>query len=120
MASITKRAGKWTVTARLPETFKGPYKSRSISNTFKSKRDAQVWIDATESAMRLGTWKDPRLDPKPGTSKGYFDRPFRDAITDYRDQVTPRKKGAAQESDMVILPVLTGFSVRIHAAIFSF
>lgn len=112
MASITKRAGKWTVTARLPDTFKGPCKSRSISNTFKNKRDAQVWIDATESAMRLGTWKDPRLDPKPGTSKGYFDRPFRDAITDYRDKVTPRKKGAAQESDMLNMFAREDFAAK--------
>lgn len=101
MASITKRAGKWTVTARLPDAFKGPCKSRSISNTFKSKRDAQVWIDATESAMRLGTWKDPRLDPKPGTSKGYLDRPFKNALEDYRDKITPEKKGAEQEVAML-------------------
>lgn len=101
MASITKRAGKWTVTARLPDNFKGPCKSRSISNTFKSKRDAQVWIDATESAMRLGTWKDPRLDPKPGTSKGYLDRPIKDALEDYRDKITPEKKGASQEVAML-------------------
>lgn len=101
MASITKRAGKWTVTARLPDSFTGPCKSRSISNTFKSKRDAQVWIDATESAMRLGTWKDPRLEPKPGTSKGYLDRPFKDALEDYRDKITPEKKGAGQEVAML-------------------
>ncbi|WP_340161829.1 site-specific integrase [uncultured Hoeflea sp.] len=101
MASISKRAGKWTVTARLPDGFTGPYKSPSISATFKSKRDAQIWTDATESAMRLGTWKDPRLDPKPGTSKGYLDRPFRDAIVDYTRLVTPEKKGAKQESSMM-------------------
>ncbi|KQY10818.1 integrase [Rhizobium sp. Root73] len=101
MASITKRAGKWTVTARLPDSFTGPCKSRSISNTFKSKRDAQLWIDATESAMRLGKWKDPRLDPKPGSSKGYLDRPFKDALDDYRDKITPEKKGADQEVAML-------------------
>jgi len=92
MASITKRAGKWTVTARLPDTFKGPCKSRSISNTFKSKRDAQVWIDATESAMRLGIWKDPRLDPKPGTLRGYLDRPFKDASMITVIRSLPRKR----------------------------
>lgn len=101
MASITKRAGKWTVTARLPDTFKGPCKSRSISNTFKSKRDAQLWIDATESAMRLGTWKDPRLDPKPGTSKGYLDRQIKDVFGEYRNKITPEKKGASQEVAMI-------------------
>lgn len=110
MASITKRAGKWTVTARLPDSFTGPCKSRSISNTFKSKRDAQVWIDATESAMRLGTWKDPRLDPKPGTSKGYLDRPFKDALEDYRDKVTPEKKGASQEVAMLDMLARENFS----------
>lgn len=112
MASITKRAGKWTVTARLPDHFKGPFKSRSISNTFKSKRDAQVWIDATESAMRLGTWKDPRLEPKPGTSKGYLHRPFKDAILDYRDKVTPEKKGAVQEVAMLNMLAREEFSSK--------
>lgn len=112
MASISKRAGKWTVTARLPDGFKGPYKSRSISNTFKSKRDAQVWTDATESAMRLGTWKDPRLDPKPGTSKGYLDRPFKDAIADYMKLVTPEKKGAKQESAMLNMFCRESFSAK--------
>lgn len=49
----------------------------------------------------VGTWKDPRLDPKPGTSKGYLDRPFKDALEDYRDKVTPEKKGAEQEVAML-------------------
>ena len=101
MASLSKRAGKWTATARLPDTFKGPCKSRSISNTFKSKRDAQVWIDATESAMRLGTWTDPRLDPKRGASKGYLDRPLKDALEGYRDKVSPLKKGEDREVYML-------------------
>ncbi len=112
MASISKRAGKWTVTARLPDSFTGPCKSRSISNTFKSKRDAQVWIDATESAMRLGTWKDPRLDPKPGTSKGYLDRSYKDAIEDYRDKVTPEKKGATQEVAMLNMLAREDFATK--------
>ncbi len=106
MASITKRAGKWTVTARLPEGYKGPRKSRSISNTFKSKRAAQTWIDATESAMRLGTWTDPRLEktagePKPQATSVYLDRPLKRALEEYRDKVTPEKKGEAQEVTML-------------------
>jgi integrase len=51
--------------------------------------------------MRLGTWRDPRLDPKPGTSKGYLDRPFKEALEDYRDKITPEKKGAEQEVAML-------------------
>lgn len=101
MASLTKRNGKWTVTARVPDSFQGPCYKRSISNNFKSKRDAQLWIDATESAMRLGTWKDPRLEPKPGASKGYLDRPFKDALEDYRDKVSPEKKGHDREVYML-------------------
>lgn len=103
MASLSRRAGKWTATARLPDAFTGPCASRSISSTFKSKRDAQIWIDATESAMRLGTWRDPRLAPKPGTSRGYLDRPLRDALDDYRIKVTPEKKGSAQEVAMLVM-----------------
>jgi len=112
MASITKRAGKWTVTARLPETFKGPCKSRSISNTFRSKRDAQVWIDATESAMRLGTWKDPRLETREHKSTGYLDRPFKEALADYRDKITPEKKGEAQEVAMLNMLSLSDFAAK--------
>lgn len=112
MASLVKRGGKWTATARLPDTYNGPCKSRSISSTFKSKRDAQVWIDSTESAMRLGTWKDPRLEPKPGTSKGYLDRPFKEAIEDYRRSVTPKKKGADQEVAMLNMLARQSFAAK--------
>ncbi len=101
MASLTKRGRKWTATARLLDTFQGPCHSRSITNTFTSKRDAQLWIEATESAMRLGTWKDPRLTPKPGSSRGYLDRPFKDALEDYRDKVSPEKKGHNREFYML-------------------
>jgi integrase len=51
--------------------------------------------------MRLGTWKDPRLEPKPGASKGYLDRPFKDALEDYRDKVSPEKNGHDREVYML-------------------
>lgn len=112
MASLVKRGGKWTATARLPDSYNGPCQSRSISSTFKSKRDAQVWIDSTESAMRLGTWKDPRLEPKPGTSKGYLDRPFKESLNDYRDKVTPEKKGADREVAMLNMMAREAFASK--------
>nr|WP_316654109.1 site-specific integrase [uncultured Gellertiella sp.] len=112
MASLVKRGSKWTATARLPDAFNGPCKSRSISATFKSKRDATLWKDATESAMRLGTWKDPRLEPKPGSSKGYLERPFKEVLEDYRDLVTPEKMGAAQEVAMLNMLARMDFALK--------
>ncbi|QHW24733.1 site-specific integrase [Rhizobium leguminosarum bv. viciae 248] len=117
MASITKRAGKWTVTARVPENFRGPCKARSISNTFKSKRAAQTWIDATESAMRLGTWSDPRLEkvagePKPPVTNAYLDQPFKKALGEYRDKVTPEKKGEPQEIAMLNMLARQPFAIK--------
>lgn len=112
MASLTKRGGRWTATARLPDTFTGPYKARSISNSFKSKRDAKLWIDATESAMRLGTWKDPRLEQKPGSSRGYLDRPFKEAIEEYRERVSPEKKGHDREVYMLNMLAKSPFAQK--------
>lgn len=112
MASLSKRAGKWTATARLPDSFRGPCQSRSISSTFKSKRDAQLWIDSTESAMRLGTWKDPRLDPNPTTSKGYLDKPLKDALEDYRKSVSPLKKGEDREVYMLNMLSRESFAIK--------
>lgn len=104
MASLTKRGSSWTATARLPDTFRGPAKARSINATFKgkgAKAAAQLWLDATESAMKLGTWVDPRLTPKEFGPLGWPERPLKEAIDAYRRTVTPGKKGAAQETHML-------------------
>lgn len=106
MASLTKRNGKWTATARLPDTFKGPAKARSISETFGgkgAKKTAQLWLDSTESAMKLGTWIDPRLAVKEYGALGWPERPLKDALDAYRQKVTPEKKGAKQEEAMLLM-----------------
>lgn len=101
MASLVKRNGRWTATARLPDTFQGPAKARSINQTFAKKSDARLWLESTEAAMRLGTWKDPRLAPKQFGPLGWPDKQLKDAIETYRDEVTPEKKGAPQEVAML-------------------
>ncbi|TIN21479.1 MAG: site-specific integrase [Mesorhizobium sp.] len=101
MASLTKRNGRWTATARLPDTFRGPAKSRSINQTFVKKSDARLWLESTESAMKLGTWADPRLEVKQFGALGWPERPLKDALDSYRQKMTPEKKGASQEIAML-------------------
>lgn len=101
MASLVKRGKKWTATARLPDTFQAPAKSKSISQSFSKKSDAQLWLEHTESQMKLGNWKDPRLSPKQFGPLGWPDKIFSNAIETYRDEVTPEKKGSQQETAML-------------------
>lgn len=101
MASLTKRNGKWTATARLPDTFTGPAKARSINATFTKKSDARLWLESTESQMKLGTWKDPRLELKVFGPLGWPERTLKEALDSYRETETPKKKGEAQESAML-------------------
>lgn len=112
MASLTKRNGKWTATARLPDTFKGPAKSRSINQTFAKKSDARLWLESTESAMKLGTWVDPRLEPKAYGPLGWLDKPFKDALDTYRQKVTPEKKGWPQEAAMLNMLAREAFAKK--------
>lgn len=101
MASLVKRGKKWTATARLPDTFQGPFSSRSFSQTFSKKEDAKLWLKATEGAMRLGTWKDPRLEVRNFGPLGWPDRKLSEALDNYRQAETPKKKGASQEAAML-------------------
>lgn len=101
MASLVKRGKKWTATARLPDTFQGAAKSKSFSQTFPNKRDAKLWLESTESAMRLGTWRDPRLEVKTFGPKGWPERKLSEALDAYRETETHQKKGASQESAML-------------------
>nr|WP_246701573.1 site-specific integrase [Rhodopseudomonas sp. BR0G17] len=101
MSSLIKRGKKWTATARLPDTFQGPAASKSFSQTFKKKDDAKLWLRATESAMKLGNWRDPRLEPKAYGPLGWPEKRFAEALDDYRLKVTPEKKGSSQEAAML-------------------
>jgi integrase len=115
MASLTKRGQAYTATARLPDTFKGPAKARSINQTFKgkgAKKAAQLWLDSTESAMKLGTWVDPRLAVKDYGALGWPERPMKDALDAYRQKMTPEKKGAAQESAMLLMLARTDLAKK--------
>ncbi len=112
MSSLVKRNGRWTATARLPDTFKGPAKSKSISQTFIKKSDARLWLESTESAMKLGTWADPRLETKQFGPLGWPDKPLKDAIETYRDEVTPEKKGSSQEVAMLNMLVRQDFAKK--------
>lgn len=112
MSSLVKRGNRWTATARLPDTFQAPAKSKSISQTFIKKADAKLWIEHTESQMKLGTWKDPRLSPKSFGPLGWPDKPFKDAIEIYRDEITPEKKGATQEAAMLNLLIRQDFALK--------
>lgn len=100
MASLVKRGGRWTATARVPESFKGPVAARSIAATFRTKAEASLWADSTESSMRLGTWTDPRLEERKSSGR-WEDRPLRDTLERYQLQVTPTKKGEAQETTLL-------------------
>lgn len=101
MGSIVKRGKKWTATARLPDTFQGASASRSISETFTKKTDAKLWAESTENAMKLGTWKDPRLNKPVFGSHAWPDKPLKDALDLYREDVTKEKKGWQQEAAML-------------------
>lgn len=101
MSSLVKRGKRWTATARLPDTFQGPAKSKSFSQTFLKKSDAQLWLDATQSSMKLGTWIDPRLTPRQYGPLGWPDKTLNEALEAYLVEVTPEKKGAPQEKAML-------------------
>ncbi|MBB5045970.1 integrase [Rhodopseudomonas rhenobacensis] len=101
MSTLIKRGKKWTATARLPDTFQGQAASKSISQTFAKKDAAKLWLSSTETAMKLGNWRDPRLEPKAYGPLGWPEKRFAEALDDYRIKVTPEKKGASQEAAML-------------------
>lgn len=100
MASLVKRGNSWTATARVPETFAGPVAARSIAASFRTKKEAALWAASTESAMKLGTWSDPRLEDRKSSGR-WEDRPLRDTLDRYKVHVTPTKKGASKEETLL-------------------
>jgi len=100
MASFRRHRGRWTATVRVPEDFPGKVAAASIAETFDKKGDARTWARAIESALKLGTWVDPRLAPRKVTGR-WEDRPFREALDEYREKVTPTKKSAASEATLI-------------------
>lgn len=99
MASFRKHKGRWTATVRIPANFSGPAAKASISETFTRRADARTWANATETDIKLGRWKDPRLNRRAATR--WEDRPFRDTLDRYRKHVTPEKDGEPQEYSLI-------------------
>ncbi len=63
----------------------------TIGKTFAYKEDAEDWGRDQETAMKKGTWKDPRL---------HFDTEIvtlKDALRKYASEVSSEKKGEKQE-----------------------
>lgn len=77
MATITKRGKKWSARIRL--------KSVSVSQSFSTKTQAQVWITQTEAAILSGEYG------------GGTDKTLGDAISRYVIEVAPTKKSRRQE-----------------------
>lgn len=100
MASYRKHKGRWTATVRISSDFAGPVAKKSISETLRTKTDAKVWAQDVETQIKLGTWKDPRLEERM-TSGRWEDRPLRDTVERYRKAVTPIMKGAKQETSLL-------------------
>lgn len=86
MASIRKLpSGKWNVQIR--KRGHAP-----ISKTFTTKTDATKWLRLTEAELEQGLFID-RAEAQSTT--------LADALTRYRDEVTPSKKGASQKKQRI-------------------
>lgn len=83
MASFRKRNGRWQVQIRRQS-------HQSISRTFHSKANARVWARMTEGKIDAGELPTNRSELK--TIK------LGDLIRRYREEVTPRKRSAQQET----------------------
>jgi len=86
MAYYEKRAnGSWRAQIRrkgFPE----------LNATFDSKQDAEIWASQQEAAMRTGRFVDLREATKVTLGEG---------LKKYKEERTPTKKGAKQESDRI-------------------
>ncbi len=87
MATITPRAsGRWQARIRRGGT--------CISETFATKADAEAWARLQESSIERGLWRDTTEAER---------TPLADALARYRDEITPRKRGRAQETSVLSL-----------------
>lgn len=81
MASIRQRQGKWQARIRR----KG---YPAVEKSFSSRQDAEKWARQAESEMDRGTFVD-RREAEQNT--------FADILLRYKKEVTPLKKGSAEE-----------------------
>lgn len=88
MATIRKR-GEYQWQALIEKKNRATGLVHKEAKTFQTKDEAEIWSREIEAALARGKYDDSRQSA--GT-------PLRDLITRYRDEITPRKKGAAQET----------------------
>ena len=80
MATFVKRCGRWRAQIRVNGKFR--------SKTFDSKREAQAWASETEVRSRKGELPDAEANRTT----------LAEALQRYLAEVTPTKRGAAQET----------------------
>ena len=80
MASYRKRKNLWQAQVRIKD-------QGSISKSFHSRKDAQIWAIEQEALMLSGNWK----------KKDYSTLRLSDLMTKYLQKVTPKKKGRGPE-----------------------
>lgn len=83
MATIIKRGNGWRAQVR-----RRGYKT--VSATFDTRRDAEMWVAEVEAKMHRGKWQD--ADESATTTLG-------EAMRRYLTEVTPAKKGEKQETN---------------------
>jgi integrase len=98
MATIVKQRGKWRAQIRRAGV--------SLSKSFPTKNDAVIWAKLTERELALRVERGSSEGVSPGLEPGVGDAPQAEPngmtlgglITTYRDTVTPKKRGRAQET----------------------
>lgn len=88
MATIRKR-GEYQWCAQIEKKNRATGLVHKEIRTFQTKNEAQDWAKSVETDLARGIYNDTRQSS--GTA-------LRDLIIRYRDEVTPRKKGAKQET----------------------
>jgi len=81
MASIRKRSNKWQARVRVKDF-------ETIEKSFSSKADAEAWAKITEAEIIRGVYIKRTLAEQTTLSE---------ALGRYRKEITPHKRGAAQE-----------------------
>lgn len=102
MATIVKRGNGWRAQVR-----RRGYKT--VSATFDTKRDAEIWASEVEAKMYRGKWQDA---DESSTTK------LSEALQRYLTEITPSKKGAKQETNRIKaimkLPIADWYLIEIR------
>lgn len=88
MATLRKR-GEYQWQALIEKKNRATGLVHNEAKTFQTKDEAATWAGEIEAALARGQYNDNRQAAA---------TPLRDLIVKYRDEITPRKKGAKQET----------------------